>query len=73
MWTCWNDLSLNLCVVPPMSYMVTILENSLIRRRIKCVTIDTGDLASTLVNYQTSYYKIITSLKITKGVIKTDL
>ena len=73
MWTCWNDHSLNLCVVPPISYMVTISENSLIRREVKCITIDTRDLASTLVNYQTSYYKVITSLKITKGVIKTDL
>ena len=31
MWTCQNDLGLNLCVVPPTSHMVTILENSLVR------------------------------------------
>ncbi len=27
------------------------------------VAIDTGDLASTLVDYQASYYKVVTSLK----------
>jgi len=31
MWTCWNDFDLNLCVVPPMSHMVAILEDGLIR------------------------------------------
>jgi len=32
----------------------------------KCVAIDTRDLASNLVNYQASYYKVITSLKYIK-------
>jgi len=40
---------------------------------IKCVAINTRDLVSTLVDYQASYYKVITSLKVTKRVIKTDL
>ena len=31
MWTCQNDLGLNLCVVPPTSHMVTISENGLVR------------------------------------------
>ena len=31
MWTCWNDLGLNLYVVPPMSYVVAISEDSLVR------------------------------------------
>ena len=31
MQTCQNDLGLNLCVVPPTSWMVTISENGLIR------------------------------------------
>ena len=66
MQTCWNDLGLNLCVVPSTSYMVTISENGLIKREVKYVTIDTRDLASTLVNYQASYYKVITSLKYIK-------
>ena len=46
--------------------MVTILENGLIKREVKHVTIDTRDLVSTLVNYQASYYKVITSLKYIK-------
>jgi len=66
MQTCWNDLGLNLCVVPSTSYMVTISENGLIKRGVKYVTIDTRDLVSTLVNYQASYYKVITSLKYIK-------
>jgi len=24
MWTCWDDLGLSLCVVPPISYVVAI-------------------------------------------------
>jgi len=31
MWTCQNNLGLNLCAVPPTSYMVAILENGLVR------------------------------------------
>jgi len=31
MWTCQNDLGLNLCVVPPTSHMVTISEIGLVR------------------------------------------
>ena len=31
MQTCWNDLSLNLYVVPPMSHMVAIPEDGLVR------------------------------------------
>jgi len=31
MWTCWNNLSLNLYVVPPISHMVIISENGLVR------------------------------------------
>ena len=64
-----NDLGLNLCVVSPMSCMVTISENSLVRsykKKSKHVVIDTRDLVSTLVNYQTSYYKVFTSLKYIK-------
>jgi len=34
--------------------VVAISEDGLIRREVKHVTIDTGDLASTLVDYQTS-------------------
>ena len=48
-----------------MSHVITISENSLVRSY-KCTAIDTGDLASNLVNYQTSYYKVITSLKYIK-------
>ena len=69
MWICWNDLGLNLCVVPPMSYVATISENGLVRsykERSKCIAIDIRDLASTLVNYQASYYKVFTSLKYIK-------
>ena len=46
-WTCQNDLGLNLCVVPPTSRMVAISENSLIRRGVKHIAIDTRDLVST--------------------------
>jgi len=69
MQTCWNDLGLNLYIVPPMSHVVTILEDGLVRsykKGVKCVTINTGDLASTLVIYQASYYKVTTSLKYIK-------
>ena len=69
MQTCWNDLGLNLCVVPPMSCMVTISKDSLTRsykERSKHIAINTGDLASTLVDYQASYYKVFTSLKYIK-------
>ena len=69
MQTCQNNLGLNLYVVPSTSYVVTILENGLIRRykkRSKYIAIDTRDLVSTLVNYQASYYKVITSLKYIK-------
>ena len=31
MQTCWNDLGLDLCVVPPTSHVVIISENSLVR------------------------------------------
>jgi len=31
MWTCQNDLGLNLCVVPSISHMVAISENGLVR------------------------------------------
>ena len=31
MWTCQNDLGLNLCVVPPTSHVVAISEISLVR------------------------------------------
>ena len=64
--TCQNNLGLNVYVVSPMSCVVAISENSLIRRGVKYIAIDTGDLASTLVNYQVSYYKVITSLKCIK-------
>ena len=66
MWTCWNDLGLNLYVMPLTSHMVAISEDGLVRsykERSKCIAIDTGDLVSNLVNYQTSYYKVVTSLK----------
>ena len=69
MQTCQNNLGLNLYVVPSTSYVVTILENGLIRsykKRSKYIAIDTRDLVSTLVNYQASYYKVITSLKYIK-------
>ena len=69
MQTCQNDLGLNLCVVPPMSYVVAMSENGLVRsykKRSKYDAIDTGDLVSTLVNYQASYYKVFTSLKYIK-------
>ena len=46
--------------------MVTILENGLIRREVKHVTIDIRDLVLTLVDYQASYHKVITSLKYIK-------
>ena len=46
--------------------MVTILENGLVKRGVKHVTIDIRDLVSTLVDYQASYYKAITSLKYIK-------
>ena len=45
-----------------MSCMIVISEDSLVRSN-KKITIDIGDLASTLVDYQTSYYKVVTSLK----------
>ena len=69
MQTCWNNLGLNLCIVPSTSHIVVISEDSLIRsykERSKHVAIDTGDLVSTLVNYQASYYKVFTSLKYIK-------
>ena len=50
MQTCQNDLGLNLYVVPPTSRMVAISENSLIRRGVKHIAIDTRDLVSTLVS-----------------------
>ena len=31
MWTCQNDLGLNLCVVPPTSHMVTVSGIGLVR------------------------------------------
>jgi len=31
MWTCWNDLGLNLCVVPSTSHVVAISEDGLVR------------------------------------------
>ena len=39
MWTYQNNLGLNLYIVSPMSYMVTILEDGLVR---SYVTIDTS-------------------------------
>ena len=57
MWTCQNGLGLNLCVVSPISHIVAISENGLvrsIRRGVKHIAINTRDLASTLVNYQAS-------------------
>ena len=69
MQTCQNNPGFNLCIVPPTSCVVTISENSLIRsykERSKHIAIDTRDLVSTLVNYQASYYKVITSLKYIK-------
>ena len=52
--------------MPPTSCVVAISENGHIRsykKRSKHIAIDTGDLASTLVDYQASYYKVVTSLK----------
>ena len=73
MQTCRNDLSLNLYVVPPISHMVAISKNGFVRsykKRSKThyyfLSIDTGDLVSTLVNDQASYYKVIISLKYIK-------
>ena len=69
MWTYQNDLGLNLCVVPSISHMVAISKDGLIRsykERSKHIAIDTRDLVSTLVNYQTSYYKVFTSFKYIK-------
>jgi len=37
-----------------------------VRRGVKHVAIDTGDLASTVVDYQASYYKGVISLKYIK-------
>ena len=55
MQTCWNNLGLNLCIMPSTSHMITISENGLVRsykeREIKHVAIDTRDLVSTLVDY----------------------
>jgi len=65
MQTCWNDLSLNLCIVSPMSCIVAISENSLVRSYKKRSKVHCH-LASTLVDYQASYYKVITSLKYIK-------
>ena len=31
MWTCQNNLGLNLCVVPPTSHVVIISEDTLVR------------------------------------------
>jgi len=52
MQTCWNNLGLNLCVVPSTSYVVAISEDSLVRsykerRELKYITINTRDLVST--------------------------
>ena len=66
MQTCRNDLGLNLCVVPFMSHIVTISEDGLIRRGVKYITINTRDLVLTLVDYQASYYKVVTGLKYIK-------
>ena len=69
MWTCWKNLGLNLYIVPPTSHVVTISKDGFVRsykKRSKHVAIDTGDLALTLVNYQTSYYKVFISLKYIK-------
>jgi len=40
--------------------------SGVLRREVKHVTINIRDLASTLVDYQASYYKVITSLKYIK-------
>ena len=67
--TCQNNLGLNLCIIPPMSYVVTISEDGLVRsykKRSKHIAIDTRDLASTLFDYQASYYKVFTSFKYIK-------
>ena len=48
MWTCQNDLGLNLYVVPSTSYVVTISEDDFVRsykERSKHVAINTRDLA----------------------------
>jgi len=66
MQTCWNNLGLNLYVVPSMSCVVTISEDGLVRREVKCIAINTRDLVSTLVNYQAGDYKVIASLKYIK-------
>ena len=69
MQTCQNNLDLNLYVVFSTSYVIIILEDIFIRsykKEIKHVVIDIRDLALTLVNYQASYYKVITSLKYIK-------
>jgi len=69
MWTCQNDLGLNLCVELLIDYIIAISENSLIRsykRGVKHIAIDIRDLALTLVNYQASYYKVIISFKYIK-------
>ena len=69
MQTCQNDLGLNLYVVPPTSCIVTISEDGLVRsykKRSKYIAINTRDLVLTLVDYQTSYYKVFTSLKYIK-------
>ena len=73
MQTCWNNLGLNLYIMPSISHMVTISKNSFIRsykKRSKAhcylFSIDTGDLVSTLINDQASYYKVIISLKYIK-------
>ena len=52
-----------------MSHVIAISEDGLVRsykERSKHIAIDTGDLVSTLVNYQTGYYKVFTSLKYIK-------
>ena len=52
--------------MPPISSIVAILEDGFVRsykKRSKYIAIDTGDLASTLVNYQAS---LIIRLAITK-------
>ena len=47
-----NNFGLNLCIMPPMSHMVVISEDGLIRKKeVKYVAIDIRDLVSTLVNY----------------------
>ena len=46
--------------------MVTISKDGLVRREVKHIAIDIRDLVSTLIDYQASYYKVITSLKYIK-------